>query len=83
MIFYLCNSLLIGLGTGQQQHPAVHTGQVSTEKVLVVAVGVSGMWQVTGEMQHMKTDTLLRKKKELKFNLYSYPHTLRDSWIAM
>ena len=36
----LCNSLLMGLGQNQQQHPPVHTGGVSRERV-----GGCGLWR--------------------------------------
>ena len=48
--FGLRNSLLMGVGQDQQQHPAEHNGGVSRERVVAVAVGGSDMCQVTGDM---------------------------------
>ena len=39
----LCDSLLMGLGQEQQQHPAVHTGELAGGGSVAVAVGVSDM----------------------------------------
>ena len=38
-----CNSLLIGLGQEQEQHPAMHSGGVSKGRSVAVVVGVSEM----------------------------------------
>ena len=48
----------MGLGQDQQQHPAVQSGGNSRGAgPMAVAVGVSDMWQMTGDMQHVKPDT--------------------------
>ena len=49
------------------KHPAVHSGELAGGGSVVVAVGVSDMWQVTGDTQHLTTDTLLKKYIYLMF----------------
>ena len=41
--FSPCNSLLMGLGQDQQQHPTVHIGGISRGGSVAVAVGVRDM----------------------------------------
>ena len=40
----------MGLGKNQKQRPAVHTGELARRRSLAVALGVSDMLQVTGNM---------------------------------
>ena len=42
-------SFLMGLGPDQQQHHAVHTGELAGGGSVAVAVGVSDMQQVKGD----------------------------------
>ena len=43
-------------GQDQQQHPAVHSGDLPGGGSIAVAVGVSDMRQVTGHIQHVTCD---------------------------
>ena len=54
---------MIGLGQDKQQHPAVHAEELAGGGSVAVAVGVSDMWQVTGDKQHITPDKKVYKLK--------------------
>ena len=47
----------MGIGQDQQQHPSVLSGGLSRGGSMAMAVGVSDMQQVTGDMQHVTHDS--------------------------